>query len=269
MDNQKTGALIAAARREKGLTQKQLASALGVSDRAVSKWERGAGFPDISLLEPLAAGLDLHILDLLRGERTEAPDPHAAVAEAVAAFQEKQRRERRALRRDLASLALALAIMGTLLAWMIPVRREVRQTIPGELYENGRLIGCTEVEMAGEIEHTLPTGRRLYCGRFAIGCIPWTGEEGVLAEVYLGGEGGLGYVPRPGESSMALYDPAMMISGDMREFAMEIRCEGAEGMVLLASSPGAYRAYQARRGGVPALELPGGETLPKFPDSGR
>ena len=50
------------------MTQKELAAALHVSDRAVSKWERGAGFPDISLLEPLADALGLGVLDLLRGE---------------------------------------------------------------------------------------------------------------------------------------------------------------------------------------------------------
>ena len=68
MDRTKTGALIAAARKEQNMTQKELAAALHVSDRAVSKWERGAGFPDISLLEPLADTLGLGVLDLLRGE---------------------------------------------------------------------------------------------------------------------------------------------------------------------------------------------------------
>ena len=54
MNREKTGFLIAAARKEKNMTQKDLAKALHVSDRAVSKWERGAGFPDVGLLEPLA-----------------------------------------------------------------------------------------------------------------------------------------------------------------------------------------------------------------------
>ena len=79
MDRNKTGLLIAAARKEKSMTQKELAERLNVSDRAVSKWERGAGFPDVSLLEPLATALDLNVLDLLRGEKTEETDVHAAV----------------------------------------------------------------------------------------------------------------------------------------------------------------------------------------------
>ena len=71
MDRTKTGALIAAARKEQNMTQKELAAALHVSDRAVSKWERGAGFPDISLLEPLADALGLGVLDLLRGQLSQ------------------------------------------------------------------------------------------------------------------------------------------------------------------------------------------------------
>ena len=56
--------LIAEARKQKNMTQKDLAAALHVSDRAVSKWERGAGFPDVSLLEPLADALGLQVLEL-------------------------------------------------------------------------------------------------------------------------------------------------------------------------------------------------------------
>ena len=50
MDRQKTGALFAQMRKERGLTQRELAEQLHISVRAVSKWERGAGFPDVSLL---------------------------------------------------------------------------------------------------------------------------------------------------------------------------------------------------------------------------
>lgn len=74
MDYQKTGTLIAARRGELGLTQKELAKQLNISDRTISKWERGAGFPDISLLEPLADALDLTLSELFHGERTPEPE---------------------------------------------------------------------------------------------------------------------------------------------------------------------------------------------------
>lgn len=73
MDQQKTGTFIASVRKEKGLTQAELAERLFVSDKTVSKWERGAGFPDIKNLESLAAALGVSIVELMQGER-EAKD---------------------------------------------------------------------------------------------------------------------------------------------------------------------------------------------------
>lgn len=70
MEKEKTGQLIAELRKEKGLTQKQLADALNVTDKAVSKWERGLSFPDISMLEPLSDLLGVTIMEILAGERS-------------------------------------------------------------------------------------------------------------------------------------------------------------------------------------------------------
>lgn len=69
MDNIKTGALVRELRKEKNMTQKELAGLLHVTDRAVSKWERGLCAPDISLLEPLAAALGVTVMELISGER--------------------------------------------------------------------------------------------------------------------------------------------------------------------------------------------------------
>ncbi len=68
MDNQKIGIYIMNLRKDKNMTQKELADLLGVTDKAVSKWERGAGYPDISLLRPLADALGTTINELLEGE---------------------------------------------------------------------------------------------------------------------------------------------------------------------------------------------------------
>ena len=69
MDKEKTGQLITELRKEKGLTQKQLAEALNVTDKAVSKWESGLSFPDISMLEPISELLGVSIMEILAGER--------------------------------------------------------------------------------------------------------------------------------------------------------------------------------------------------------
>ena len=68
-DVKKFGSFVTALRRERGLTQKQLAEKLYVSNKAVSKWETGLGMPDISMLEPLAESLGVSVSELLRGER--------------------------------------------------------------------------------------------------------------------------------------------------------------------------------------------------------
>lgn len=73
MDAVKTGCLIAEKRKELNLTQSDLAQRLHVSPQAVSKWERGLSFPDVSLLEPLAQQLDLTVSELLSGKRNAAP----------------------------------------------------------------------------------------------------------------------------------------------------------------------------------------------------
>lgn len=70
MDQKKTGALIRMLRQEKGLTQRQVAQALAVDHRAVSKWERGLGCPDVSLLGALAGTLGVSVDQLLLGELT-------------------------------------------------------------------------------------------------------------------------------------------------------------------------------------------------------
>ena len=68
MDQYVTGVVIRKIRESKNMTQEELAAKLFVSSKAVSKWETGHGFPDISLLEPLAQALDISVIELLSGE---------------------------------------------------------------------------------------------------------------------------------------------------------------------------------------------------------
>ena len=69
------GRLIAGRRKELGMTQKQLAERLNVTDRAVSRWERGVGAPEVSLLAPLATALQVSADELLEGAmKAPAPD---------------------------------------------------------------------------------------------------------------------------------------------------------------------------------------------------
>ena len=69
MDNQRFGSFIVQLRKENNLTQKELAEKIHLTDKAISKWERGLSFPDISMLEPLAETFNVSVLELLKGER--------------------------------------------------------------------------------------------------------------------------------------------------------------------------------------------------------
>ena len=68
MEQEKIGKFIAKLRKEKRLTQQELAEKLGITDRAISKWENGRGLPDLSLLMPLCKELNISINELLSGE---------------------------------------------------------------------------------------------------------------------------------------------------------------------------------------------------------
>ena len=69
MNAKKFGTFIATLRKENDMTQVELAQKLQVTDKAVSKWERGLGFPDINTIEPLADALGVRVLEIVRSER--------------------------------------------------------------------------------------------------------------------------------------------------------------------------------------------------------
>ena len=74
MDQSKSGKFIARLRKEKKMTQEQLAEKMGVSINAVSKWERGLSFPDVSLYKKLCKELDINIEELINGEKDNSEE---------------------------------------------------------------------------------------------------------------------------------------------------------------------------------------------------
>ena len=69
MEAKQFGQFIARIRKEKKMTQAELAEKIHVTDKAISRWERGLGFPDIQTLEPLAQVLGISVLELMRSEK--------------------------------------------------------------------------------------------------------------------------------------------------------------------------------------------------------
>lgn len=98
MDSIKTGQFIAALRKEKEMTQRQLAEELFISDKTVSKWETGKGMPEVSLMLPLCKALGISVNELLCGERlSEENYRERAEENIVNLISEKQNNIRRML----------------------------------------------------------------------------------------------------------------------------------------------------------------------------
>ena len=82
MNRYVTGSVIRRLREDRKMTQEALAEKLFVSSKAVSKWETGRGYPDVSLLEPLAGALGISVIELLSGEDVCNHNPSANMAKA-------------------------------------------------------------------------------------------------------------------------------------------------------------------------------------------
>lgn len=121
IDKKQFGNFLSAQRKAKGLTQKELASKLFLSDKAVSKWERGLSLPDITLLMPLAELLDISVTELLEGKLLEhAGEMDASQIEALVkkalAYPEKlpqQTEKQKKLR-----LTFGICVLSVLLEWI-------------------------------------------------------------------------------------------------------------------------------------------------------
>lgn len=137
MDNIKFGKFIRESRQGKGLTQKQLAEQIHVSDKAVSKWENGAGFPDIKILEPLAECLGVSLIELMQGERVAEPEIDREAAEQIVAQTIAQSKQAEEWQRRMwkAKVLLGACICGILYLACVGLRYLAGQT-PGAVSES-------------------------------------------------------------------------------------------------------------------------------------
>lgn len=121
MDNIKTGKLIAELRKQKGLTQQELADLLNLSNKTISKWESGSGSPDISNLPILADTLNVSVDELLRGElskpgATQNIDP--AKIETTGKDLTPEQKKERALIALGASIGAIIGILAYNFGWL-------------------------------------------------------------------------------------------------------------------------------------------------------
>ena len=108
MDVSETGRRIQQLRKSHGWTQRELAERLNVTDRAVSKWERGLNYPDMAILEPLAKALDSTVVEILGIENIPESERVDAVTEVAVKETERIKKETR--QRALAGMIMSIMI---------------------------------------------------------------------------------------------------------------------------------------------------------------
>ena len=145
MDAKKVGEHIAVLRKERGLTQLELAKLIHVTDKAVSRWERGVGLPDIQTIEPLAAALEVDVLEIMRGEAlTPVQESSAAVDDTLAFVKESEKLRRREGR--LLLWGLGLGVVG--LAFFVAALALVMRFAPSELRNTLAVLSALPASLA-------------------------------------------------------------------------------------------------------------------------
>ena len=118
MNQNQIGKFIASCRKQKGLTQIQLAEQLNITNRAVSKWETGKSIPDVSIMMELCEILGITVNELLSGERIEMEDYKAKAEENMLLLQEKKAKAEKDFRR-VEKIWLAITVLLTPIHFII------------------------------------------------------------------------------------------------------------------------------------------------------
>ena len=157
MDQIKIGKFIADERKRKGYTQKQLSEKLEISDKTISKWERGNGFPEVSLLLPLCNELEITVNELLSGERVSEEDYRKKAEEnMVNLVREAQESKKKII---LSAIVVGLSIIAALplvmISGMLEMENWLRVTIiiiGGVVVFGGIAVACVLDRDAGAFE---------------------------------------------------------------------------------------------------------------------
>ena len=201
MNTEKTGSFIAKLRKEKGWTQAQLAEQLHISDKAVSRWETGRGFPDIGSLEELSGKLDVSVAELLHGEKIPETLPAEEVKEITDSSYRlvKELFSRQQIRNLLLSFLTAAVLLTALLVHLNAPRFLSAAEAPAEVsvLENGQIIAVLSENVSGCDVETIHTedGKEIVslgCYKTLLGSlhkngrqIVLLGEKGKTSEVWL------------------------------------------------------------------------------------
>ncbi len=164
MDNIKFGNFIAQRRKALGLTQKELASKLHVTDKAVSKWETGKGLPDLKIMEPLSEALEVTLYELMEGQTApiSPQNPYIQLHEADRVVRQtagySRERKKKTPGQKLGRLLLILLILylGCFTYDNFVPGRHILTGSQAQVYEaNGHVSGVIKVTYHGKLKNCL------------------------------------------------------------------------------------------------------------------
>ena len=150
MNQEKVGKFISQCRKEKGITQAQLAAKFGVSNVAVSKWENGKSCPDVSIMIELCDLLGITVNELLSGERINTEDYKEKAESNLISAQSEQKNLKRKTKLFKGILLGTVAVLVVL--WIIdkiPFSQNIDQTVAAVIYKDNAIVGETSVYMNG------------------------------------------------------------------------------------------------------------------------
>ena len=162
MDQIKIGRFIAAVRKEKSLTQRELAERLQISDKTVSKWETGNGLPEVSLMLPLCGLLEISVNELLSGERLDETKYHEKAEENMMnLMREKEEAKKKII---LAVVVALISLLAGLTLILLTEYLEMSVALKGVLIGIGVLVLLTGIAVACVLEKDAGVYECPHCG---------------------------------------------------------------------------------------------------------
>lgn len=145
MDQIKTGQFIAECRKKKGLTQMQLAEKLNITDRAISKWERGKSLPDSAIMLPLCAILGISVNELLIGEYVMEKNNEKAEQLLLEMVKQKEQADKRLLAIEVFVGVISISVFFCVGNFCVLRRNEGMAAGGADTYWFGSAGGCHTV----------------------------------------------------------------------------------------------------------------------------
>ncbi|MBP3841475.1 MAG: helix-turn-helix transcriptional regulator [Bacilli bacterium] len=177
MDPKRTGQVISTARKNNNLTQKDLADKLFVTDKAVSKWERGICFPDISVLIPLTEVLNINLYDLLRGENKMNKKEVEETLKNTIDYSNKEikKNKRRILKISIISIILIIIVSSIV---NVSISKNKEEKLLKQIVANDKMPKITEyVDYKTSLKSKKKTKLYKIIGNLSLKYTDWTTEE--------------------------------------------------------------------------------------------